>query len=45
MVFHITGDDYLLIVAMAYKLHIACVKLAGGHKDYDAVDAETVETA
>ena len=45
MVFHITGDDYRLIVAMAYELQIACVKLAGGHKDYDAEVAKTVETA
>jgi mRNA interferase HigB len=45
VVFHITGDDYRLIVAMAYELQIACLKWAGGHKEYDAVDAETVETA
>ena len=45
MVFHITGDDYRLIVAMAYELQIACVKWAGGHKEYGAVDAEAVETA
>ena len=45
MVFNTTGDDYRLIVAMAYELHIACVKWVGGHKEYDAVDAETVETA
>ena len=45
MVFHITGDDYRLIVAMAYRLQIACVKWVGGQKEYDAVDAEAVETA
>ena len=45
MVFNITGDDDRLIVAIAYKLQIACVKLVGTPKEYDAVDAETVETA
>ena len=45
MVFIITGDDDRLIVAIAYKLQIVCVKLVGGHKGYDAVDAQAVETA
>ena len=45
VVFNITGNDYRLIVAVAYKLQIAYVKFVGAHKDYDAVDAETVEVA
>ncbi len=45
VVFHITGNDDRQIVAIAYKLQIACVKLFGGHKEYDAVDSEAVETA
>ncbi len=45
MVFNITGDDYRLIVAMAYRLQIACVKWVGGHKEDDAVDAVTAATA
>jgi mRNA interferase HigB len=40
-----SGTDYRLMVAIAYELQIACVKLAGGHKEYDAVDAETAEKA
>ena len=37
-------DSLKLGVAIAYKLQIVYVKFVGTHKEYDAVDAKTVET-
>ena len=42
-VFNIKGNDYRLIVAVAYQLGIVYIKFVGTHKQYDSVDAETVE--
>jgi mRNA interferase HigB len=45
VVFNIKGNEYRLVVAVAYKLQIVYVKFVGTNKEYDAVDAETVEMA
>jgi len=45
VVFNIKGNDYRLVVAVAYKLQVVYVKFVGTHKEYDAVDAETVDMA
>jgi mRNA interferase HigB len=43
VVFNIKGNDYRLIAAIAYKLGLVYVKFIGTHKQYDAVDAETID--
>jgi len=43
VVFNIKGNNYRSIVAVAYQLGIVCIKFVGTHKQYDAVDAKTVE--
>lgn len=43
VVFNIKGNHYRLIVAVAYKIGVVYVKFIGTHKEYDEVDAETVE--
>lgn len=43
VVFNIKGNDYRLIVAVAYRYLAVYVKFIGTHAAYDAIDAETVE--
>ena len=44
VVFNIKGNDYRLVVAVAYRYRALSIKFVGSHKQYDAIDAETVET-
>ncbi|HZJ97563.1 MAG: type II toxin-antitoxin system HigB family toxin [Alcaligenaceae bacterium] len=43
VVFNIKGNDYRLVVAIAYKLGIVYIKFIGTHTEYNKIDAETVE--
>lgn len=43
IVFNIKGNDYRVIVAVAYKFQAMYVKFVGTHEQYDAIDADTVE--
>jgi mRNA interferase HigB len=42
VVFNIKGNDYRLIVAIAYKVGVVYVKFVGSHAEYDTVNAQTV---
>jgi mRNA interferase HigB len=44
VVFNIKGNDYRLIVAVAYKVGVVYVKFVGTHAEYDSVDAQTIES-
>ncbi|MCU7251429.1 type II toxin-antitoxin system HigB family toxin [Pseudomonas koreensis] len=43
VVFNIKGNDFRLIAAVAYRFGAVYIKFIGTHKQYDAVDADTVE--
>lgn len=43
VVFNIKGNDYRLVVAVAYLHQALYVKFVGTHAEYDAIDAATVE--
>ena len=43
VVFNIKGNKYRLIVGVAFKVGVVYIKFIGTHKEYDEVDAETVE--
>ena len=42
VVFNIKGNDYRLIVDIEYKLKIVFIVWFGTHKEYDKINAETV---
>ena len=43
VVFNIKGNDYRLVVAMAYRYEAAYIKFIGTHAQYDEIDAQTIE--
>lgn len=43
VVFNLKGNDYRLIVAVAYHVGFVYVKFIGTHAEYDLIDANTVE--
>ncbi len=42
VVFKIKGNDYRLIVDVEYKLKVVFIVWFGTHKEYDRIDAKTV---
>jgi mRNA interferase HigB len=42
VVFNLKGNEYRLIVAVAYNVGFVYVKFVGTHTEYDTVDANTV---
>ena len=43
VVFNIKGNDYRLIVAIAYRFGAVYIKFVGTHAEYDRVETATVE--
>jgi mRNA interferase HigB len=43
VVFNLKGNDYRLIIAIAYRLGVVYVTFIGTHREYDRVNAATVE--
>ncbi|WP_244505206.1 type II toxin-antitoxin system HigB family toxin [Rhizobium sp. LCM 4573] len=43
VVFNIKGNDYRLITAVDFKRSVVWIKWIGMHRDYDNIDAATVD--
>jgi len=41
-VFNIKGNDYRLVVVIAYRAGVIAIRFFGSHAEYDGIDAETV---
>ena len=42
VVFNIKGNDYRLVAKINYKKQWLFIRFIGTHKDYDAIDANTI---
>ena len=45
VVFNIKGNDYRLVTAVDYRRQMVFIKWLGSHRDYDKIDARTVQYA
>jgi mRNA interferase HigB len=43
VVFNIKGNEYRLVAAIAYRYGAIYIKFIGTHRQYDTIDADTVE--
>ena len=43
VVFNIKGNDYQLVVSVAYRFGAVYIKFIGTHSQYDAINAESIE--
>ena len=43
VIFNIKGNDYRLVVSVAYNYQAVYVKFIGTHEEYDRINAETVD--
>lgn len=43
VVFNLKGNDYRLVVAVAYNVGFVYIKFIGTHSDYDLINANTVD--
>lgn len=43
VVFNLKGNDYRLVVAVAYRFQVVYLKFIGTHAEYDRIDARTIE--
>lgn len=43
VVFNIKGNDYRLVVSVAYRFNAVYIKFIGTHAEYDGIDVETIE--
>jgi mRNA interferase HigB len=45
VVFNIKGNDYRVVVAIAYNTGFVYVKFVGTHAEYDVINSDTIELA